>query len=282
VVRREGAVLRRYVHLSTGNYNASTARLYTDLDLITCDKKITADAAQLINLLTGFSIAGVQELIEQKDPALSWRELVVAPMDYHRWVLSMIERETRNAREERPARIVAKMNALVDAAVISALYMASTAGVKIDLMVRGVCCLVPGVPAISENIRVTSVIDRFLEHSRVFRFENGGEPEFWITSGDWMPRNFVRRIELAFPVRSETIKRRIDEQILPISLADNVKAWTLDAEGKYHRRSPEGKAVRSQETFIAITRSEAVRIGPYEEILHRAGSFRRKAKKKKK
>jgi len=282
VVRREGTMLRRYVHLSTGNYNASTARLYTDLDLITCDRKITADAAQLINLLTGFSIAGVQELIEQKDPALSWRELVVAPMDYHRWVISMVDRETRNAREGKPARIVAKMNALVDAAVISALYMASSAGVKIDLMVRGVCCLVPGVPAISENIRVTSVIDRFLEHSRVFRFENGGEPEFWITSGDWMPRNFVRRIELAFPVRSETIKRRIDEQILPISLADNVKAWTLDAEGKYHRRTPEGKAVRSQETFIAITRSEAVRIGPYEEILHRAGSFRRKAKKKKK
>jgi polyphosphate kinase len=282
VVRREGALLRRYVHLSTGNYNATTARIYTDLDLMTCDKQIGADAAQLLNLLTGFSVAGVQELLEQKEPAVTWRELVVAPMDYHRWVLSMIERETRNAREGKPARITAKMNSVVDAAVISALYTASTAGVKIDLMIRGVCCLVPGVPALSENIRVTSVIDRFLEHSRFFRFENGGASEIWIASGDWMPRNFIRRIELAFPVRAESIKRRIEEQILPISLADNVKGWYLDSEGKYHRREPDGKPVRSQEAFIAIARSEAVAIGPYEEILHRAGSFRRKAKRKKK
>ncbi|HEY2093962.1 MAG TPA: polyphosphate kinase 1 [Thermoanaerobaculia bacterium] len=282
VVRREGTALRRYVHLSTGNYNATTARLYTDLDLMTADKKITADAAQLLNLLTGFSVAGVQEMLDQKEPALTWRELVVAPMDYHRWALSMIDRETRNAREGKPARIVAKMNAVVDAAVITALYAASSAGVKIDLMVRGVCCLVPGVPSVSENIRVTSVIDRFLEHSRVFRFENAGAPEIWISSGDWMPRNFIRRIEVTIPVRSETIKRRIEEQILPISLADNVKGWYLDAEGKYHRREPDGKAVRSQEAFIALARSEAVAIGPYEEILHRAGSFRRKAKKKKK
>ncbi len=282
VVRREGAVLRRYVHLSTGNYNATTARVYTDLDLLTCDKAISADASQLLNLLTGFSVAGVQELIDQKDPLLAWRELVVAPMDYHRWVLSMIEREARNARDGKPARITAKMNALVDANVIAALYAASSAGVKIDLMVRGVCCLVPGVPSLSENIRVTSVIDRFLEHSRVFRFENAGAPEIWISSGDWMPRNFIRRIELTFPVRSETVRRRIEEQILPISLADNVKGWYLDAEGKYHRRVPDGKAVRSQEAFIAIARSEAVVIGPYEEILHRAGSFRRKAKRKKK
>jgi len=282
VVRREGALLRRYVHLSTGNYNATTARVYTDLDLMTCDKNITADAAKLINLLTGFSVAGVQELVDQKEPALSWRELVVAPMDYHRWVISMIERETRNARDGKPARIVAKMNSVVDAAVISALYTASSAGVEIDLMVRGICCLVPGVPALSENIRVTSVIDRFLEHSRVVRFENGGAPEIWISSGDWMPRNFIRRIEVTFPVRSETIKRRIEEQILPISLADNVKGWFLDTEGKYHRRETDGKPVRSQEAFIALARSDSVAIGPYEEILHRAGSFRRKAKRKKK
>ncbi|HEX3108137.1 MAG TPA: polyphosphate kinase 1, partial [Thermoanaerobaculia bacterium] len=282
VVRREGAVLRRYVHLSSGNYNASTARFYTDLDLITCDKNIGADAAQLINLLTGFTVGGVQELLEQKERALSWRELVVAPMDYHRWVLSMIERETLNARAGKPARVTAKMNSVVDANVIAALYAASTAGVQIDLAVRGICCLVPGVPGISENIHITSVIDRFLEHSRVFRFENGGAPEFWISSGDWMPRNFIRRIEVTFPVKSESIKRRIEEQILPISLADNVKGWYLDSEGKYHRRVPDGKPVRSQEAFIAIARSEAVAIGPYEEILHRAGSFRRKAKKRKK
>jgi polyphosphate kinase len=282
VVRRESGTLRRYVHLSTGNYNAVTARTYTDLDLITCDKALTADAAQLLNLLTGFSVVGMQELIEQTDSALEWRRIVVAPMDYHRWVVSMIERESANAAGGKPARIVAKMNALVDPAVIAALYAASGAGVKIELMVRGICCLVPGLPSVSENIRVTSVIDRFLEHSRVFRFENGGEPEFWISSGDWMPRNFIRRIETTFPVRSEALKRRIEEQILPISLADNVKGWTLDSEGKYHRRQPDGKAVRSQEAFIAIARSEAVRVGPYEEILQRAGSFRRKAKRKKK
>lgn len=282
VVRREGGMLRRYVHLSTGNYNAVTAKQYTDLDLFTCDAGLTADSSQLLNLLTGFSIAGMQELIEQKEPSLKWRKLVVAPMDYHGWVISMIAREAQNARQGRPARIVAKLNALVDAAVINALYAASSAGVRIDLMIRGICCLVPGVPSLSENIRVTSVIDRFLEHSRVFRFENDGAPEFWISSGDWMPRNFVRRIEVAFPIHSEALKRRIEDQILPISLGDNVKAWTLDADGKYHRRQPDGKAVRSQDAFIAIARSEAIPLGPYEEILHRAGSFRRKAKRKKK
>jgi len=282
VVRRERGSLRRYVHLSTGNYNSVTARSYTDLDLITADEAIASDAAQLLNLLTGFSVAGVQELIEQKEPAWTWREMVVAPMDYHRWVISMIERETRNAADGKPARIVAKMNALVDTAVIAALYAASNAGVKIELMIRGVCCLVPGVPSVSENIRVTSVIDRFLEHSRIFRFENAGEPEFWISSGDWMPRNFLRRIEAAFRIRSEALKKRIEEQIIPISLSDNVKGWQLDSDGKYHRRQPDGKPVRSQDAFIAIARSEAVPIGPYEEILQRAGSFRRKAKRKKK
>jgi len=193
----------------------------------------------------------------------------------------MIRLEKANVTEGKPARIVAKMNALVDAQVIAALYEASAAGVPIDLMVRGICCLVPGVPAISENIRVISVIDRFLEHARVFRFENGGAPEVWVSSGDWMPRNFIRRIEVTFPIRSEALRRRIEEQILPISLADNVKAWTLDADGKYHRREPDGKAVRSQEAFIDIARSEAIAVGPYEQILQRAGTFRRKAKKKK-
>jgi polyphosphate kinase len=141
---------------------------------------------------------------------------------------------------------------------------------------------VPGLPSLSENIRVTSVIDRFLERSRIFRFENGGDPELWISSGDWMPRNFLRRIEIAFPILSEPLKRRLGDQILPISLSDNVKGWLLDADGKYHRRQVEGKAVRSQEAFIALARSEAVRIGPYEQILNRAGSFRRKAKRKRK
>jgi polyphosphate kinase len=281
VVRREADGLRRYVHLSTGNYNAITGRLYTDLDLLTCDIEFGADAAQLMNLLTGYSIAGVQELIDQKDTQLKWKRFVVAPMDYQRWVLEVIDRETKNAKDGKQARISAKMNALVDTAVIDALYRASRAGVKIDLLIRGICCLVPGLAGFSENIQVFSVIDRFLEHSRVFRFENAGAPEFYIASGDWMPRNFVRRIEVTYPIRSESIVRRIDQQILPISLADNVKSWTLDAEGKYHRRKTEGPAVRSQEAFISIARSEAVRLGPYEEMIRRPATFRRKAKKKK-
>jgi len=155
------------------------------------------------------------------------------------------------------------------------------AGVKIDLLVRGICCLVPGVPGISENIQVFSVIDRFLEHSRAFRFENAGAPEFYISSGDWMPRNFIRRIEVTYPIRAEALARRIDQQILPISLADNVKSWVLDVDGTYHRRKTEGPAVRSQEAFISIARSEAVRLGPYEEMIRRPATFRRKARKKK-
>ena len=282
VVRREGAALRRYVHLSTGNYNASTAKTYTDLDLFTCDASFGADAAQLMNLLTGYSVAGVHELIERADTSFRWRQFIVSPMDYQQWVLKMIDRETKNAREGKPARITAKMNALVEPTIIEALYRASTAGVKIDLLVRGICCLVPGVSGLSENIHVVSIIDRFLEHSRVFRFENAGAPEFYISSGDWMPRNFIRRVEVTFPVRSEPLVKRIEQQILPVSLADNVKAWVLDTDGKYHRRKTEGTPVRSQETFIAIARLEAVRIAPYEEVIRRPGSARRKARKKKK
>jgi polyphosphate kinase len=281
VVRREGGALRRYVHLSTGNYNAVTGRLYTDIDLFTCDPSFGADAAQLMNLLTGFSVASVQDLIEQGDASLSWRHFVISPLSYQPWVLSMIERETQNAREGKPARIAAKMNALVDPAVVAALYRASQAGVRIDLIIRGICCLVPGVAGLSDNIRVVSVIDRFLEHSRIFRFENGGAPEFYISSGDWMPRNFVRRIEVTFPVLAEPLRRRIAEQILPLSLADDVKGWVLDADGKYYRRKPGEKPLRSQEQFITIARSEAVRLGPYEEMIRRPGTFRRKAKKKK-
>jgi len=281
VVRREGPALRRYVHLSTGNYNASTARTYTDLDLFTCDAAFGADASQLMNLLTGYSVAGVHDLIERSDGSLRWRQFIVSPMDYQQWLLKMIERETKNAKDGKPARITAKMNALVEPAIIDALYKASSTGVKIDLLIRGICCLVPGLPKISENIQVVSVIDRFLEHSRVVRFENDGAPEFYISSGDWMPRNLIRRIEVTFPVRAEPLIRRIDQQILPVSLADNVKAWVLDSDGKYRRRKTEGTPVRSQETFIALARLEAVALAPYEEIIRRPGSFRRKAKKKK-
>jgi polyphosphate kinase len=283
VVRREKEKLRRYLHLSTGNYNAVTGRHYTDLDLFTCDTDFSSDAAQLMNLLTGFSVAGVQEMIEAKGEKFKWNQLIIAPMDYLRWTIKMIDREAQNAKDGKPSGIVAKMNALVEPAVIDALYRASRAGVKIDLLVRGICSLVPGLSGISENIRVLSVVDRFLEHARVFRFANNNEPQIYISSGDWMQRNFVRRIEVTWPVRDEGLRRRIEEHILPVCLADNVKGWQLDSQGRYHRRSPgDLPPLRSQEMFIDIARAEAVRLGPYEEMIRRPGSFRRKAKKKKK
>ncbi|HKR65876.1 MAG TPA: polyphosphate kinase 1, partial [Thermoanaerobaculia bacterium] len=220
VLRREGGELRRYVHLSTGNYNARTARLYTDLDLLTCHPDFGEDAAQLLNLITGYSAATVQELFEHGAVQWKWRRLVVAPTDYHAWAVRMIERETRNARDGKPAQIIAKLNALVEPQVIDALYRAAAAGVKIELIVRGICSLVP-----RENIRVTSIIDRFLEHTRILLFRNAGNTEVWVTSGDWMPRNFFRRIEVTWPILSPPLRDRIELQILGTCLADDAKSW---------------------------------------------------------
>jgi polyphosphate kinase len=284
VVRREGAALQRYTHLSTGNYNAKTARLYTDIDLFTRDEGIGEDAAQALNLITGFSIQSAQEIFEHQGPSLQWKRLVVSPIDYHSWTIRMIEREIAHAHAGRPSGIVAKMNALVDPIVIQRLYDASRAGVRIDLIVRGICCLQPGVPGLSENIRVSSVIDRFLEHSRIFLFRNGGESEIFVASGDWMPRNFFRRFEMTYPILSEPLKNRVEHQILDTFLADNTKAWRLQSDGTYKKRAAGAgaPAVRSQERFIEIARSEAVRLGPYEEIIRKPGSARRKAKKLKK
>lgn len=282
VVRREEGTLRRYVHLSTGNYNSRTAKLYTDLDLFTCDPNMCEDAAQLMNLLTGYSLASAQEIFERHVPDMQWKELVVAPLDYHDWVLHRIASEAANAREGRPAHIVAKLNSLVDASVIEAMYEASRAGVRIDLLVRGICCLVPGLPRTSENIRVTSVIDRYLEHSRIFVFENGGDPLVYVSSGDWMPRNFFRRIELTYPVKDPMLSKRIREEIIAVSLSDNVKAWELHSDGTYHRVLAQGPPLRSQERFIELTRRNSVRIGPYDEIVGQPLSLRKKGRKRRK
>ena len=281
VVRREQGQLRRYVHLSTGNYNAITGRIYTDIDLFMRDEAFGEDAAQLMNLLTGFSLASAQEIIENRVPELKWKRLIVAPMDYHRWTLEMIQREATNAEQGKPAHIIAKLNALVDPTVIQSLYRASQAGVKIELVVRGICCLVPGVAGLSENIKVVSVVDRFLEHARIFLFRNGGNSEVYVSSGDWMPRNFFRRIELTYPVLDAALKERIEKEILTISLADNVKGWKLQPDGTYKRREGSPR-LRSQERFIETARSEAVRLGPYEETIRKPGPYRRKAKKLKK
>jgi polyphosphate kinase len=283
VVRREGDELRRYVHLSTGNYNARTGRIYTDIDLFTCEPGFGEDATQLINLITGFSISSVQEVFENQVNDLKWKRFIVSPIDYHLWVVRQIEREIAHAAAGRPGRIVAKLNALVDPAVIDALYRASEAGVKVELIIRGICCLVPGVPGVSDNIRVISVIDRFLEHARIFAFDNGGNPEVFVSSGDWMPRNFLRRMEATFPILEPALRDRVLKEILATSLSDNVKGWRLQPDGSYKRRKAgEGKvSVRSQERFIEIARSEAVRIGSYEESLRKPASIRRKVKRHK-
>ncbi|HUP66038.1 MAG TPA: polyphosphate kinase 1 [Thermoanaerobaculia bacterium] len=277
VVRREEGRLRRYIHFSSGNYNAVTAALYTDIDLFTIEEDLGEDVSSVFNLLTGFSLSSAQEIFEGKVPELRWRKLVVAPMDFHRWTLARIEREIQFQKSGKPAGIRAKMNSLVDPTVVEALYRASTAGVRIDLLVRGICTLVPGVKGLSENIRVHSIVDRFLEHSRIFEFQNGGDREVWIASGDWMPRNFFRRIEVAYPILSEALKTRVADEILTIGLSDDVKGWSLQSDGTYRRLA--GGKLRSQERFIEIARSEAVRVGPYEESLKKPSSTRRKAKK---
>ncbi len=280
VVRREEGRLRRYVHLSTGNYNSQTAAGYTDLDLFTVDPEFGEDAATVLNLLTGFSLASAQEIFDHRVPELQWKRFVVAPMDFVGWTIRMIEREIVNAKAGKPAGIRAKMNSLVDPLVIQALYRASKAGVPVELLVRGICCLVPGMEGLSENIRVVSVIDRFLEHSRIFEFANGGNREVWVSSGDWMPRNFFRRVEVTWPILSAPLKERLADEILDIGLKDDVKSWKLLPDGTY-RRKDKGK-VRSQERFIEIARSEAFRAGSYEESLKRPSSARRKARKLKK
>ncbi len=247
VVRREGGRLVRYVHFSTGNYNPSTARHYTDLSLLTARPEFGEDAGSVFNLLTGYSAPQ------------RWNVVVAAPLGLHEAVLGLIEREARHAREGKPAYVIAKLNALVDLDVIKALYRASQAGVKIDLLVRGICCLRPGVKGVSENIRVRAIVDRFLEHARVLEVSNAGSPEIFVGSADWMPRNFHRRIELMLPILDEALKQRIHEELLMLQLADNTKAWQLRSDGTYERVARrEGEApLRSQSRCTELARERA-------------------------
>jgi polyphosphate kinase len=250
IVRREkGGKLRRYVHLSTGNYNPTTARFYTDISLMTARPAIAEDASSLFNLLTGYSAPP------------KWNSLIVAPLGLHEAVLGLIQRETDHARAGRPAKIVAKMNALVDPDVIEALYRASQAGVPITLLVRGVCCLRPGVPRVSETIDVRATVDRFLEHGRIFWFGNGGKDDVYLSSADWMPRNFHRRVEVMVPIEDPVLRGRLQE-ILNIQIHDSVKAWRLQSDGSYVRvqGKPGTLTVRSQQRFIEMTRDK-VKVG---------------------
>ena len=238
VVRREPDGVRRYVHLGSGNYNSRTARIYADVGLLTASPSIGADVSDLFNSLTGYAR---QRL---------YRKLIVAPEFLRGRFIDLIQREADHARAGRPARIVAKMNALVDPAIIDALYGASQAGVQIDLLVRGICCLRPHVPGMSDNIRVLSVIGRFLEHSRIYFFGNGGESEFYIGSADWMPRNFDRRVEVVLPVEKPALHERLST-LLAMYLSDNRQAWELRPDGRWLQRTPSGVARPSHELLLA-------------------------------
>lgn len=239
VVRRESGAIRRYVHLATGNYNDVTARLYTDMGLLTADPDLGEDASRFFNLVTGFSETMPMNL------------LTPAPSKLRTEFLRLIKRERDNAKKGLPARIDAKMNSLVDPVVIHALYDASCAGVEIDLTVRGVCCLRPGIKDVSQSITVRSIVGRFLEHSRIFRFENAGDPELYLSSADWMPRNLDRRVELLFPVKDERIQECI-LTIMALQKRDTAKAWLLHPSGIYERILPkDGEALfNSQESLL--------------------------------
>ena len=237
VVRREEDGIRRYVHLGTGNYNDSTAKQYTDCGIMTCNPLIGEDATAVFNMLSGYS-----------EP-LGWNKLVLAPLWLRGRLLRLIRRETEHAGKGMEAHIIAKMNSLCDKEVIAALYEASCAGVKIELIVRGICCLKAGVPGLSENIHVRSIVGNFLEHSRIFYFENGGSPQLFMASADWMPRNLDKRVEIMFPVEDPAIKEQV-LHILEVELADNVKAHVLQPDGSYEKVDLRGKMkVNSQDQF---------------------------------
>ena len=240
IVRREQGKLRRYTHLSTGNYHQITSRLYTDFGLMTAHRDIGEDAHKLFQQLSGLG------------PEIKLKRLLQSPFTLHRGLMEKIEREISHAGTGKPARIIAKMNALNEVGVIEVLYKASMAGVQVDLIVRGACTLRPGVPGISDNIRVRSIVGRFLEHSRVYWFENAGAAEIFCSSADWMERNLLRRIETCFPILDPELARRVFDEALDNYLADNVQAWSLQADGNYVRLTPGSGAPHcAQQTLIS-------------------------------
>ncbi len=248
VVRQEGKKVRRYVHFGTGNYNPSTAKLYTDLGLFTSNKYFADDASALFNFLTGYS------------QGHEWTKLIISPQHLHCRTMALINEQTERARAGKKSRIFAKLNSLVDQETIEALYAASQAGVPIELVVRGICCLRPGMPGISENIQVRSIVDRFLEHSRIFIFGEGSKKQVFLSSADWMPRNFERRVEVMFPIEDPEIKQRICNEIVPIYLNDNMRARILQTDGTYVRaKAWNGESAhRSQYELLEIARVREV------------------------
>lgn len=239
VVRREKDGIRRYVHIATGNYNASTAKLYTDMGLLSCNDKLGVDASAFFNLLSGYS-----------DPPI-WDSFIVAPINLRERCLQLIDREIEFARSGESAHMIAKMNSLLDKEIIDKLYEASRAGVKIELIVRGICVLIPGILGLSDNITVRSIVGRFLEHSRIFWFQNGGREEIYIGSADWMPRNLNDRVELMVPVSDEELKQRVKKMIL-LELADNQKAYSMQSDGTWIKNVMEEDRICAQEIFQQI------------------------------
>ena len=269
VVRREKDGIRRYVHIATGNYNASTAKLYTDIGLLSCNDKLGVDASAFFNLLSGYS-----------DPPI-WDSFIVAPINLRERCLQLIDREIEFARNGEAAHMIAKMNSLLDKEIIDKLYEASQAGVKIELIVRGICVLIPGIPGVSDNITVRSIVGRFLEHSRIFWFRNGGREEIYIGSADWMPRNLNDRVELMIPISDDSLKQRIKEMIL-LQLADNQKAYLMQSNGTWIKNVATEDHVCAQEIFqqIAEIRSKenkltlAEKMEPYVPLMGRGDSMR--------
>ena len=241
IVRREGKRLRRYVHLGTGNYHTRTTRAYTDIGLLTCEKDIGEDVHRLFLQLTSLG----------KEPKI--RRLLHSPFTLHQRLLEFMEQEIQAARKGKPARIMAKVNALADPEIIRALYRASQEGVQVDLIVRGACALRPGVPKVSENIRVRSIVGRFLEHSRVYYFLAGGKELVYCSSADWLSRNFVRRVETAFPIEDPRLKSRVITETLAVYLADNVQSWSLQSDGTYKRLKPGKDKARSAQDVLHVT-----------------------------
>ncbi len=241
IVRRERGRIRRYVHLGTGNYHAGTARAYTDFGLMSADRDLGEDVHRIFQELTGLG------------RSIRLRRILQAPFTLHKGMMERIEREAEHARAGRKARITARMNALIEPEIIKALYRASQAGVRVDLVVRGICALRPGIPGVSDNIRVRSVMGRFLEHSRVFRFHNDGEEEVFISSADWMPRNFFRRIETCVPILDPQLRRRVVQEGLSLYLGDNTGAWALRRDGSYRRLSPgKGRPRNAQQELLEL------------------------------
>jgi polyphosphate kinase len=239
IVRKDESKIYRYVHLATGNYNDRTAKLYSDIGLMTTNNNIASDVTAFFNLLTGFS------------ETVGWQELTIAPTDMKQKFIDLIEREIHSGSEGQPGLIMAKVNSLQDIDICRALYRASQRGVKILLNVRGICCLRPGIKGISENIKVHSIVDRFLEHARIFYFRNGGHDEVYMSSADWMKRNLDKRLELLFPVRSDKHKRRLID-ILNIFFKDNTNTHILNSDGSYSPAKKKGKKISAQETFYNV------------------------------